>query len=218
MWISFLILAAIGLAIPNAQAQSTSPSSGTPAEISSYSLRASDLMGKPVRNPQNERLGTIEDVVIAGEDRMPYAVIALGSFPGASGRVVAVPFRSLVASGQEAYVLDATPEQVKAYPEYKWRRGPQSAAAGSSREDYAAAGKARMSEWEGKVGDFADETKRKTEAGAAEAAARISDAWSKVKEQWRSLGETSGEKWETAKRSFEQSWQEFQREWNSSKK
>lgn len=120
----------------------TEPSSGTPTGV-----RVSEVTGKPVRNAQNERLGTIEDIVIAG-DRTVLAV--------------------------------------------------------------------RMSEWEAKVGEFANDAKRKTEAGAAEASARVSSAWGKVKQQWSSLSEATGEKWETAKRSFEQSWQEFQREWSRS--
>jgi len=69
-----------------------------PPEVRSYSLRAGDLMGKPVRNPQGERLGTIDDVVISGEDRTPFVVVALGD---ASGETWEAAKRSFEQSWQD---------------------------------------------------------------------------------------------------------------------
>ncbi|MCK6453081.1 MAG: PRC-barrel domain-containing protein [Alphaproteobacteria bacterium] len=175
---------------------------GAANAIPAEAVRAGDLLGKPVLGPQGERLGAIEDVLIPRADNAASVVIALAS---PAGKRIAVPLDSLTASGQAGYVLDVAARPLDAYPEY---RGP--------RDGYTAAGRARLSEWEAKVGEFAEDARRKTEAGAAEASARIGVAWDTVKQRWRALGEASGEKWDAAKRAFEQSWQDFQREWSRS--
>src|ERR1700720_4120669 len=58
--------------------------------------RASELMGAAVVNDQDERIGTIDDFIIGRDDSVLFAVLQIGGFLGLGGRLVAVPYESLV--------------------------------------------------------------------------------------------------------------------------
>src|SRR3979409_789245 len=59
--------------------------------------RMSKLIGSSVINDKSEKIGTVDDV-IADKDKklLSFAVLQVGSFLGLGGRLVAVPFDSLV--------------------------------------------------------------------------------------------------------------------------
>ena len=57
--------------------------------------RTSKLTGSNVVNDHDEKIGTIDDVII-GRDRVLFAVLQVGGFLGLGGRLVAVPYQSLV--------------------------------------------------------------------------------------------------------------------------
>jgi sporulation protein YlmC with PRC-barrel domain len=84
--------------------------------------RASKLKGETVVNDQNERIGTIDDIVI-GRDRVLFAILQVGGFLGVGGHLVAVPYESLVLddAGQKITLPGATKDQLKSLPEYKDR-------------------------------------------------------------------------------------------------
>src|SRR5437762_12068547 len=83
--------------------------------------RASKLIGSTVVNDQNEKVGTIEDIII-GRDRVLYAVLQVGGFLHIGGRIVAVPFQSLVLedNGTKVKLPGATPDALKKLPEFKY--------------------------------------------------------------------------------------------------
>jgi len=83
--------------------------------------RASKLIGSTVVNDQNEKIGTIEDVII-GRDRVLFAVLQVGGFLHIGGRMVAVPFDSLVLdeNGSKIKLPGATQEALKKLPEFKY--------------------------------------------------------------------------------------------------
>ena len=84
--------------------------------------RASKLKGETVVNDQNERIGTIDDIVIGG-DRALFAILQVGGFLGVGGHLVAVPYESLVLddAGKKITLPGATKDQLKSLPEYKDR-------------------------------------------------------------------------------------------------
>src|SRR5437660_8166461 len=57
--------------------------------------RASKLIGSSVVNDQNEKIGTVEDIII-GRDKVLYAVLQVGGLLDIGGRKVAAPFQRLV--------------------------------------------------------------------------------------------------------------------------
>src|SRR5947208_6438356 len=83
--------------------------------------RASKLIGSSVVNDQNEKVGTIEDIII-GRDKVLYAVLQVGGFLHIGGRMVAVPFQSLVLddNGAKIKLPGATQEALKKLPEFKY--------------------------------------------------------------------------------------------------
>ena len=83
--------------------------------------RASKLIGSSVVNDQNEKIGTIEDIII-GKDKVLFAVLQVGGFLHIGGRMVAVPFQSLVLedNGTKIKLPGATQEALKKLPEFKY--------------------------------------------------------------------------------------------------
>ena len=83
--------------------------------------RASKLIGNSVVNDQNEKIGTIEDIII-GRDRVLFAVLQVGGFLHLGGHRVAVPYQSLVLdeSGSKIKLPGATQEALKKLPEFKY--------------------------------------------------------------------------------------------------
>ena len=82
--------------------------------------RASKLIGSSVVNDQNEKVGTIEDIII-GRDRVLFAVLQVGGFLHLGGHMVAVPYQSLVLDEPGKVKLPgATQEALKNLPEFKY--------------------------------------------------------------------------------------------------
>jgi hypothetical protein len=83
--------------------------------------RASKLRGAAVTNDRNEKIGTIDDLII-GRDRVLFTIIQVGGFLGIGSRYAAVPFTSLQINdtGTKIVLPGATKEQLKALPEFKY--------------------------------------------------------------------------------------------------
>ncbi len=78
-------------------------------------VRAHDLLNKTVRNPQNESLGKIEDLVVdLKSGRVRYAVLEAGGFLGVGDKYFAVPLTAFTASPDgKDYGLQASTDQIK---------------------------------------------------------------------------------------------------------
>lgn len=84
-------------------------------------LRTGDLKGKPVLNEKNERIGTIDDLII-GKDRVLFGILQVGGFLGIGSHFVAVPYQSLqIGDAPTKIVLPgASKEALKNLPEFKY--------------------------------------------------------------------------------------------------
>jgi hypothetical protein len=84
--------------------------------------RASKLMGSTVTNDKNERIGTLDDLVI-GHDRSLFAVLQVGGFLGMGAHLVAIPYQSLVINedGRTIQLPGASKDELKKLPEIKFR-------------------------------------------------------------------------------------------------
>jgi sporulation protein YlmC with PRC-barrel domain len=61
--------------------------------------RASKLIGSTVRNDKNDRIGTIDDIIIDKDKKQPmYAVLQVGGFLSLGGHLVAIQFDQLKIS------------------------------------------------------------------------------------------------------------------------
>jgi len=77
---------------------------------------ASDLIGKEVRNSQNESLGKVSDLIVSLDSgRVPYGIIAHGGALGVGRTKTAVPVSDLQCStDHKTVMLSATKEELKA--------------------------------------------------------------------------------------------------------
>lgn len=87
---------------------------------------AKKLMGSTVQNLQNERIGSVEDVLVDIESgRLLAVVVSSGGFLGMGDDLSAVPPTALRrSSAAQVYQLDATKEQLTASPRFKRTEWP----------------------------------------------------------------------------------------------
>jgi sporulation protein YlmC with PRC-barrel domain len=78
-------------------------------------VRAHEFLKKDVRNAQNEKLGSIQDVVLELKSgRVLYAVLDAGGFLGIGDKLFAVPVAAFTASPDgKDYVVQADKDQIK---------------------------------------------------------------------------------------------------------
>jgi PRC-barrel domain len=85
--------------------------------------RASQLMGRAVDNEKNQKIGTLDDLVIA-KDKSLYGILQVGGFLGLGGYLVAVPYDSLNISddGRKITLAGASKEALGKLPEYQGKK------------------------------------------------------------------------------------------------
>lgn len=83
-------------------------------------IRASKLIGMNIKNPQAKDLGSINDLVIDGNNgRIRYAAVSYGGFLGAGDKLFAVPWEALQVKPDPedgdklVLILDVTKQQLE---------------------------------------------------------------------------------------------------------
>jgi len=86
-------------------------------------LQASKLIGMDVHNAKDEKIGTIDDLIILPGAHI-FAVLQVGGFLRLGGHLVAVPFESLTmsAGGSRATLPGGTKEALKELPEFQYKK------------------------------------------------------------------------------------------------
>lgn len=78
------------------------------------------IMGKPVYNDANEKIGLVDDLIITPDQFVSYAIVGVGGFLGLGRKEVAVPV-SLLNDQQGKLVLPgATKDALKAMPQFEY--------------------------------------------------------------------------------------------------
>ncbi len=79
---------------------------------------ASKIIGNGVRNPQNEDLGKIEDIMLdLNTGRIGYAVLSFGGFLGMGDKLFAIPWSILkIDPDGDKFILDVPKEMLKNAP------------------------------------------------------------------------------------------------------
>ncbi|MCB0128297.1 MAG: PRC-barrel domain-containing protein [Caldilineaceae bacterium] len=97
-------------------AASTMNSSGARTNL----IRASNLVGYRVYDPQNEDMGTIHDMLVLRSDEdLAYAVVSVGGFLGIGDTLHLVPWWAFTLDqANSRLTLNVTPEILKAAPTY----------------------------------------------------------------------------------------------------
>jgi sporulation protein YlmC with PRC-barrel domain len=105
-------------------------------------LSAATITGDEVCNLKDERLGTIEDIMLdIPTGRIRYAVLSSGGFLGIGDRLFAVPWSALKLDAEEKrFILDVDVGRFKSAPGFNKHAWPNMADSGwkSSVESYYA--------------------------------------------------------------------------------
>lgn len=82
--------------------------------------RASKVVGATVYNENNDKIGTIDDLIVNPKDSATYVVLSVGGFLGMGTHLVAVPFSSLQVAGKQMLLRGGTKDSLKALPEFRY--------------------------------------------------------------------------------------------------
>jgi PRC-barrel domain len=86
---------------------------------------ASRLIGLNIRNPANETVGEIYDIVLTDANAIRAYIVSVGGFLGIGTRYVAIDPKAIAINRQDeknwTATMNVNKDQLRAAPEYKWQ-------------------------------------------------------------------------------------------------
>jgi hypothetical protein len=84
------------------------------------------LLDKPVYNLQKEKIGTVDDLIVAPDSSVSYGILAVGGFLGIGTRDVAIPIEQFEMRKDGTILLPgADKEALEAMPPFQYARSPR---------------------------------------------------------------------------------------------
>jgi sporulation protein YlmC with PRC-barrel domain len=80
------------------------------------------ILGKPVYNEKNVRIGRIDDIIITPERAVSYVIVGAGGFVGLARHDVAIPVNQLQEQDGKYVLPGATKEAIKALPKFEYAK------------------------------------------------------------------------------------------------
>jgi sporulation protein YlmC with PRC-barrel domain len=80
------------------------------------------ILGKAVHNSSNEKIGAVDDLIIAPDKAVSYAIVGVGGFLGIDRHDVAVPVGQFKLEGEKLMLPGATKEVLKALPRFEYAK------------------------------------------------------------------------------------------------
>ena len=84
------------------------------------------ILGKAVYNEKNEKIGTVDDIIIAPDRAVSFAIIGVGGFVGIGKHDVAIPVNQIREEKGRLILPGATKEALKALPEFQYAKTDKS--------------------------------------------------------------------------------------------
>src|SRR5512132_13168 len=78
------------------------------------------ILGKSVYNEQNEKVGEVDDIIVAPDKSISYAILSVGGFLGMGEHYVAIPFNQFKAADGKYVLRGATKDALKAIPAFEY--------------------------------------------------------------------------------------------------
>ena len=78
------------------------------------------IMGKDVYNENSEKVGVVDDLIVAPDKAVSYAIIGTGGFLGMDKHDVAIPVNQLKMAEGKITLPGATMDAVKAMPTFQY--------------------------------------------------------------------------------------------------
>jgi sporulation protein YlmC with PRC-barrel domain len=80
------------------------------------------ILGQSIYNDKGEAIGKADDIIIAPDKAVSYAIIGAGGFLGVGKHDVAIPVSQLTQSDGKIVLAGATKEAIKAMPPFEYAR------------------------------------------------------------------------------------------------
>jgi sporulation protein YlmC with PRC-barrel domain len=142
------------------------------------------LMGKTIFNDAGQKVGKVEDLIIAPDKNVSYVIVGAGGFIGLGRHDVAIPVSQIQDKAGKLVMSGATKDTIKAMPEFAYAKDTA-----KQRDQFVAAadkdiakGKARLVELEKKAGAAATDAKAKIDLQITGLDADVKSAESKLGE------------------------------------
>ncbi len=82
-----------------------------------------DIIGKAVYNENNQRVGKIEDLIVAPDSAVSFAIVGAGGFAGLGRHDVAIPVQQIQLQDDGKFILPgATKDAIKALPKFEYAK------------------------------------------------------------------------------------------------
>jgi sporulation protein YlmC with PRC-barrel domain len=129
-WMGSLLLVLLVVLMPNLDV-SAQVAGSTSLGVTAEELRAvaigwsakKKILGKTVYNESNEKVGVIDDLIIAPDRAVSFAIIGAGGFVGLGRHDVAIPVTQLKQADDGKILLPgATKQAIKAMPRFEYAK------------------------------------------------------------------------------------------------
>jgi sporulation protein YlmC with PRC-barrel domain len=78
------------------------------------------ILGQHVYNDKNERIGTVDDLIVTPDKAVSYAIVNAGGFLGVAKHYVAIPVSQFKLVDKKLVLPGATKDALKASPEFQY--------------------------------------------------------------------------------------------------
>lgn len=105
----------------------SSPSQRNTALTDTGDVRASKLIGTAVYNDRDEKIGSVDDLVLGKDNKADEVIVSVGGFLGMGTKLVSVPYTQLrlgdtknASSSNKVVMPGATKESLKTQPDFHY--------------------------------------------------------------------------------------------------
>ena len=120
--LGILVVAAGATDAPAQVAGSTLVSVAEMRELATGWSAKKQVLGKDVYNDTGQKVGKIDDLIIAPDKSVSYAIVGVGGFVGIAEHNVAVPVGQLKQQGGKIVLPGATKDLLKAAPKFEYAK------------------------------------------------------------------------------------------------
>ncbi len=144
------------------------------------------LLGKTVYNETGQKVGKVEDLIVAPSHDVSYVIVGAGGFVGIGRHDVAIPVSRIQDQGGKLVMAGATKEGIKALPSFHYADNSAGRDAFMARaQDDIAKGKVQVAELEKRASTAAADAKAQIEGKVAELQVDVKHAEAKLAELQR---------------------------------
>jgi sporulation protein YlmC with PRC-barrel domain len=95
----------------------------TEEQVVARGWRASKMIHTDVYNEKNEKIGRVDDLIVAPDGSLSAAIIDVGGFLGVAAHRVAIPIQQFKQIAPKAILVGANKDALKKLPEFEYAKG-----------------------------------------------------------------------------------------------